>query len=454
MSLYCNKKSLLFALFLLVGGCVSIDDVGSKRLQDTGLIATPPTYYSTAKARYLGAKYKGNLDRLVERITRNPKTASLQFANNISSVGGIGFFTHSATKTADERYLEVVLATPETFEVKGEFSEKVQNLFSRYGIELLDIVSADNEIYQDREMSGYGLNLAWRNNVSQPTGSRVAVERAIIYISKERVREVLRQGVNPNELLTQAVIFAVEEDGPLTLVSYRPKESRSDVRAAIKEDNLNSASILPAAPEILARESNSMSYPEMAEPEVIAQEQKPEDPPIAQAPVETKRTNLRTPVELPAAVKEIERANVTKLPEVSMLPASASEAATTVVPPQEADSISVGPLAALKRPSEDSGQKVVPAVRPALKLLEGYIIQVAFNDREKAQRWAESMAKRGFAVSLTEAGGEGSLRVRVGNFTVRDEAERQLRLLKQDGLSGIVVSLPQAYRPVARTSMP
>jgi hypothetical protein len=58
-----------------------------------GLITTPPTYYTTPKARYLGEKYRANLDRLLERIVRNPKTASLQFANNIASVGGIGFFT-------------------------------------------------------------------------------------------------------------------------------------------------------------------------------------------------------------------------------------------------------------------------------------------------------------------------------------------------------------------------
>src|SRR5258707_3002655 len=89
-----------------------------------------------------------------------PKTASLQFANNISSVGGIGFFTHSATKTPDERYLEVVLATPETFETKGEYSEKIHQLFSRYGRDLLSIVNGDSDIYQDRELSGYGLNLA------------------------------------------------------------------------------------------------------------------------------------------------------------------------------------------------------------------------------------------------------------------------------------------------------
>ena len=105
-------------------GCGVITE-GPAKKTPANLIATPASYYSTAKARYLGNKYKDNLDRLTEKIVRNPGTMQLQFANNISSVGGIGFFTHSATKTADERYLEVVLATPETFDYKGDYSEKV-----------------------------------------------------------------------------------------------------------------------------------------------------------------------------------------------------------------------------------------------------------------------------------------------------------------------------------------
>jgi len=65
---------------LLAIGCVLLDDSAPKKPATTGLIATPPSYYSTAKARYLGGKYKENLDRMVERIVRNPKTSTLQFA--------------------------------------------------------------------------------------------------------------------------------------------------------------------------------------------------------------------------------------------------------------------------------------------------------------------------------------------------------------------------------------
>jgi hypothetical protein len=39
------------------------------------------------------------------------------------------------------------------------------------------------------------------------------------------------------------------------------------------------------------------------------------------------------------------------------------------------------------------------------------------------------------------------VRVRIGNFTGREEAERQLQALRQDGLKGMVLNLPRAYRP-------
>jgi hypothetical protein len=59
----------------------------------------------------------------------------------------------------------------------------------------------------------------------------------------------------------------------------------------------------------------------------------------------------------------------------------------------------------------------------------------------------EAMERRGFAVSVTETGETGAVRVRLGNFVARDDAERQLRALRQEGLKGIVINLPQAFRP-------
>src|SRR5215471_3175692 len=239
MGMIISRSSAVFlALSWLFVGCTTLDSGGAKKAAPIGLISTPVSYYSTGKAKYLGTKYKENLDRIIEQIVQNPKTAPLQFANNISSVGGIGFFTHSATKTADERYLEVVLATPETFDTKGEYSEKVHRLFSLYGFDLLRILNGDGELYEDRELSGYGLNLAWRNVVADANGRRVMLARAIIYLPKDKVRNYLRNEIKQNDLLANGIIFGEEEDKPLTLVSYRPQSLQPDFRPAIHEDNL------------------------------------------------------------------------------------------------------------------------------------------------------------------------------------------------------------------------
>jgi cell division septation protein DedD len=93
-----------------------------------------------------------------------------------------------------------------------------------------------------------------------------------------------------------------------------------------------------------------------------------------------------------------------------------------------------------------------PPARPVTKALEGYIIQLSFFEKGEAQRWAENLTGRGFAVSMTEAGGSGAFRVRIGNFPGRSEAERQLKTLSQEGLKGIVLNLPQAYHPEVRSS--
>ena len=85
-------------------------------------------------------------------------------------------------------------------------------------------------------------------------------------------------------------------------------------------------------------------------------------------------------------------------------------------------------LALLTNKAPETAHAKPAVARPAApKPLEGFIIQLAFNDKERAQHWAEGMEKKGFAVSLTEAGSEGALRVRLGNFVFRDDAERQLK---------------------------
>jgi len=786
-----------------------MQDSGSvKKPAPSGLISTPVSYYSTAKAKYLAAKYKENLDRIIEQVVRNPKTAPLQFANNIASVGGIGFFTHSATKTADERYLEVVLATPETFETKGDYSEKVQRLFSLYGFDLLRILSGDGELYQDGELAGYGLNLAWRNVVADPAGNRVILARAIIYLPKDKVRTYLKSEIKQNELLADAVIFGEEEDRPLTLVSYRPQDMQPDVRPAIREDNLTVAA--DSRPSQVAPSANSKLSPGLTnqltetakaesakandsavepipsieaeltkqEPQVVlsleplkneesksselalvggdkspsitsaattdpkgrlqssrsatekiteskvstpnrpdkktetkqptnsraktsdsAMERQAaattlkssvlpeptvntliEEPqnklaetvessvvapptkvssfekakiPVAEIPVAQVKPQMETPkpselnekagepvnvlpakntsvpsrnemdtilipqmvtkndsaretsaretrtiskagaqplttskneavtsesaaskpaAEKTASVRETAKAQIetakpkpepttapatavqksldvtahelvsntatksstekvstntaekTALPAVAAkpmversvpdkknTPSDAETAPSKARPLQESVSLSprpepaqkAAPEAMVRQQKQDQAEQVEArtAAKPAevssaqtkttpsaaaapeasqkkqapeqlallrkpadvivenkpamhaLKPLEGFVIQIAFNDKDKAQHWAEGMERRGFTVSITETGTEGALRVRLGNFVVRDDAERQLRSFKQEGMNGIIINLPQGFQP-ARSSVP
>jgi cell division protein FtsN len=274
------------------------------------------------------------------------------------------------------------------------------------------------------------------------------LERAILYFPKEQVRTFLAQGLDQNALLGGSVIFAVEEDGPLKLVSYRPQNTTPDVRPIIQEDNLASSATKPGS----AQAAKAAAGPTKAA-KLGAGDQG----------VTELKSDTRPPVKLPlSTVKPSESAGLEgptqgALTRTGTAPKSDTQASPAPLGPSETPA-SVKPsaveLAALKNPVEP----VVPGQQSALgstpKQLEGFVVQVAFADKEKAQRWAESMERRGYAVSLTQAGGEGSLRVRLGNFAGRDEAERQLRSFQQEGLKGIVIRLPQAFRPTARTSVP
>src|SRR5262249_41517875 len=83
----------------------------------------------------------------------------------------------------------------------------------------------------------YGLNLSWRNLVSE-AGSRISLERATLYFPKAKVRSFVRGELSQNSFLSEAVIFAVIDDGPMKLVSYQPQELKSDSRRPIEEEPL------------------------------------------------------------------------------------------------------------------------------------------------------------------------------------------------------------------------
>jgi hypothetical protein len=585
---------------ILVGGCTIQDGDTKRQLSAASLIATPPSHYSTPKARYLGEKYHGKLDRLIEMIIANPKTSKLQFANNLGSSGGMGFFTHSAVKATDERFLEVVLGTGENLEA-GEYSVKVARLFSLYGRELLIILTSDLEIYNDRELSGYGLNFTWR-----AMGSRMSTERAIVYFPKDKVKAYLRQDIGENTLLAEAIIFVIEPEGQASLLSFRPQEPAPDVRAPIQEQVLSpaptkarpdvkpvlarrpvnsregikpatnakessageekrerSASESETAPKEItptstlvtkeeivsdiiiapvvgdkteavgtasARESGSKSVKSIMPITSAVETTEPASPALefpqpqvegkalqSKLQLENKEGNtseLSSLVEIRKAKDQNElhpkmagsqtpdpvgesRADEASKPdsEIHALPALGSiqiqswspnqaqagsevdelgeiasiariqpklarteTAAPAPITPSElqsggADTIEQQPVVAHEKRTENIPE-IKSLVKPMPKALEGYIIQVPFKDRSEARTWADIFDRRGYAVSMTEAGGGESLRVRIGNFRLRDDAERQLKSIREDGLTGIILNLPQAYRREIHSSLP
>jgi hypothetical protein len=492
--------TLIIAIATVLAGCSTVEENPRKNVQ-LGLITTPPTYYTTPKARYLGEKYRANLDRLVERIVRNPKTASLQFANNIASVGGIGFFTHSAANSADERFLEIIMGVPETFDSKLDSNAKVHRVFSLYGAELLSILASDSEIYEEKEVNGYGLNLSWRNLVSDAAGPRISLERATLYFSKAKVRSFVRGELSQNSFLGEAVIFAVIDDGPMKLVSYQPQELKPDSRRPIAEAPLiagrttakreaqseKAASLGPVTERSIVDkeqgkssvESVSLPKDKPAEPKappalrekledsneaVPAADRLTEAPVASSAPlIETSQTKELPVIQTNEVVVETQESahrdtNSTSLEKKQKKTESeyvASTADLASLPMSAAiPSITNAPkVVSLKGQLKEQASESKPAKTALLgeqsvtKVLQGFVIQLAFGEMRDARLWAETLERRGFAVSLTEAGGSGSVRVRIGNFADREEAERQLQALRRDGLKGIILNLPQAYRP-------
>jgi cell division protein FtsN len=492
-------NTFLILSFVVAAGCGTADQI-PKKSPHLGLIATPTTYYSTQKAKYLGEKYKSNLDRIVERIVRNPKTANLQFANNIASVGGIGFFTHSAARSVDERFLEVILGAPETFDNKMDFSAKVSRIFSLYGTELLSMLASDPDIYQEKEVSGYGLNVSWRNVVADASGSRIGLERTILYFSKAKVRSFLKGDLVQNNLLGEAVIFAIAEEGPMKLVSYRPEESKPDLRSPIQEETI-AAGTVRSKPEPkgeaiapLAREDRAVHEEdksleglsprlsgESPDPMTIHSERKEGSIEIAEPMKEpTDVAIVYSPASLapPMSTSPLEQAKEVELPTkqvdnaVDSAPFHDQVAAQPIVAESDVQPVQIARLPSsgddvpnsetlleiqeaprAETKSADAAPRALSAaIPPPRQVLHGFVIQIAFAEKSEAQRWAEILDRRGHAISMTETGDNGRVRLRIGSFAGRDEAEQQLQTLRRDGLKGIILNFPQAYRPAIPAS--
>src|SRR5262249_32231213 len=338
----------------------------------------------------------------------------------------------------------------------------------------------------------YGLNLSWRNLVSE-AGSRISLERATLYFPKAKVRSFVRGELSQNSFLSEAVIFAVIDDGPMKLVSYQPQELKSDSRRPIEEEPLvagrstakrepqsEKVASVPAVTKrpVVAKEQESSSVQSLSlRKDKVAESQAPlalseklEDSneragttaKVNEAPADlSSKETLQTrdlPVtkskevileEQESARRETVSTSLEQKKTGSEYVTSTGDLPSLPVPPATPTITDTPKVVSLKEqsPSESKPTKAPLEEQSITKLLQGFVIQLAFEETRDARLWAETLERRGFVVSLTEAGGSGSVRVRIGNFAGREEAERQLQALRRDGLKGIVLNLPQAYRP-------
>jgi len=249
---HCARIGVVFcALFL--ARCTLVDEKGPK-VTNTGLIVTPVSSYSTFKARNLAQKYKDNLERIVVEVVRNPTAGKVQFANNIASAGGVGFFAHSASAAVDERYLELIVAVPDVFDVAMGLSSKIDRLLSEYGSELLVILLKDAAIYGDPEVAGYGLNFSWRSLLQNPGGSQVIFERSVLYFKKDEARKFLDHKVAKEAFLSGAVIFAMRGDAPPQQVAYANRESGPVAGATAREETVSESTIAALKPGVTEKD--------------------------------------------------------------------------------------------------------------------------------------------------------------------------------------------------------
>lgn len=190
-------------------GCVPVaTDVPKTSKHE--FIVTPLSYYTTHKAKELGTRYAENLDDLMTRVQESSLAQELQFANNIQSPGGIGFFTHSETHLADDRYLQMVFQVLVPLSARDTLRAEVGELMSRFGRDLLAILLSDSQIYREARIKGYGLSFTWQELAHDRSPSQ---QEIALYAPKEQARLFVDGAIDQEEFLNDLVVFERHRDG-------------------------------------------------------------------------------------------------------------------------------------------------------------------------------------------------------------------------------------------------
>lgn len=216
-----TKSAIFTLLFVTASGC-SAQKPPPSPTPTGGTTRVPAsyytTYYSTQKARSLGETYGENLDHILDQLTQS-SIGKLQFANAVVSLS-VGFFTHAASQPPDQRYLEAIIGMPDILDEEKDFSTLVGQLFSDYGRELLSTMAQDETIARDTKIAGYGFHFSWRSLLKTPSGPRLSMREAVLYLTKDQAQQFLNQHITQDMLLTHATLFSRQGEHPAEQVQY------------------------------------------------------------------------------------------------------------------------------------------------------------------------------------------------------------------------------------------
>ena len=216
-----RQRTLLLLVLLFANGCTTrpLPQPSSATVRTTTM---PPShytaYYSSQKARALGETYADNLDHLLNQLTQS-SIGKLQSTNAVVALS-LGFFTHSASQPADERYLEAIIGMPDILEEEKDFTTQIRQLFSQYGAEVLSTLARDEVIVRDPKIAGYGLHFAWRNLRKTPSGPHLTMREAVMYLSKNQTQQFLSQQITQEMLLQHATLFSRQGERPAEPMQY------------------------------------------------------------------------------------------------------------------------------------------------------------------------------------------------------------------------------------------
>lgn len=223
-------------------------------------------------------------------------------------------------------------------------------------------------------------------------------------------------------------------------------ESPSVARAKLEE----TLAPAPAAPKPEAKAPEEIRPP--APPPLVAPKPERPEQKAVQDQIALKRDRVAQPALPPISKPEeaTKRTPAIAKPQIKVPETVAPPPPPVVdVPKQEKPALKETPeqLALKRKPPELLPEKKPLPTEPMRRALSGFVVQISFADQQEARRWAEKLEHEGRAISLTTTGGGRSIRLRVGNFPSHDQASRELRKLEKQGLKGIVLNLPESYRP-------